>query len=307
MYIPDNLPKIERDILKEVGYLKERYFVKDEPVELNGLTLYPVKVKDYNDFAWASACLTLHKNDVFEGVKMTHLEFLLSKIKKKDEPQWASMFSKIVEICLHIRPGVRCKKCGKYIGYLDFYNQDFFKKCELGLSKEELFKCECGDKLVPSVETGVDEKGKTIVYIDGIKVNADDFNRIRKYLLYQNFPDFKDDSWVHKSVREDQALKADLLSKNSGTASLERKIVCVCSQSCYKIEDIFEMPMRKFIMLLGVINDAIEYKAAKQGVMSGMVTLKKGASLEHWVYRKERGLYDAAVDSGDLTQKIKNL
>lgn len=124
--------------------------------------------------------------------------------------------------------------------------------------------------------------------------------------MYQNLPDFKDDSFVHKEIRDDQAAKQELLSRDSGTASLERKMVCIAAKSNYKIEDVQKMPMRKMIMLLGVIQDAMDYEITKTGLMSGMVSLKKGQTIEHWIYKTDRGLYGPAIDAEAYKSQIQN-
>ena len=67
------------------------------------------------------------------------------------------------------------------------------------------------------------------------------------------------------------------------------------------------MSIRQFVSLLGVINDLIEYKITKTGLMSGMVSLKKGQTIDHWIYKKEKGMYGSAVDADALTQKINSL
>ena len=65
--------------------------------------------------------------------------------------------------------------------------------------------------------------------------------------FYQNLPDFKDDSWADKAIRDDQAKRAEILSKDSGKASLERKMLCVVASTGIDISKIYDMSIRKFI------------------------------------------------------------
>ena len=67
------------------------------------------------------------------------------------------------------------------------------------------------------------------------------------------------------------------------------------------------MSLRQFISLLGVVNDLIEYKITKTGLMSGMVSLKKGQTIDNWIYKRDKGMYGASVDADALTQKINSL
>ena len=97
------------------------------------------------------------------------------------------------------------------------------------------------------------------------------------------------------------------MSRDSGHATVERKILCICAATSYKIKDVYEMSIRQFISLLGVVNDLIEYKITKTGLMSGMVSLKKGQTIDNWIYKRDKGMYGASVDADALTQKINSL
>ena len=44
------MPESEKKILEEVDYFRDKYFTYDLPVPFNKLTLYPVSIKDYNEF-----------------------------------------------------------------------------------------------------------------------------------------------------------------------------------------------------------------------------------------------------------------
>ena len=48
-------------------------------------------------------------------------------------------------------------------------------------------------------------------------------------------------------------------------------------------------------MLLASIDDAMTYECDRIGLMSGLVTSK--TPLEHWIYKKDKSLYDTAVDA----------
>lgn len=306
------MPESEKKILEEVEYLRDKYFTYDEPVPFCGLYLYPVSVRNYNEFMTSNACLLLNKNDDPMGIKFAHLDYLLSKISdEKEGVLWSMRFSKIIELCFHILPGMKCSKCGKYIPYDQFFTEERVKLYQEGTDEDrkKFFDCDCGEgKMVASLDQKKDEKSnKTVLLIDGHEIDSNNFNKLRKFILYQNLPDFKDDSWVDKAIRDDQAAKNEIVSRDSGNATIERKILCICAAMSYKLKDVYEMSIRQFVSLLGVINDLIEYKIAKAGLMSGMVSLKKGQTIDHWIYKKEKGMYGSAVDADALTQKINSL
>lgn len=305
------MPESEKKILEEVEYLRDKYFTYDEPVPFCGLYLYPVSVRNYNEFMTSNACLLLNKNDDPMGIKFTHLDYLLSKISdEKEGVLWSMRFSKIIELCFHILPGMKCSKCGKYIPYDQFFTEERVKLYQDGTDEDrkKFFDCDCGDgKMVASLDQKKDEKSnKTVLLIDGHEIDYVNFNKMRKYILYQNLPDFKDDSWADKAIRDDQAKRAEILSKDGGKASLERKMLCIVASTGIDISKIYDMSIRKFTALLGVINDYTEYQATKVGLMSGMVSLKKGQKIDHWIYTKEKSDAEGIVDSEAFAQQFKN-
>ena len=50
----------------------------------------------------------------------------------------------------------------------------------------------------------------------------------------------------------------------------------------------------------------MDYEITKTGLMSGMLSLKKGQTIEHWIYKKDHGLYGESVDAGSYKAKIQN-
>lgn len=298
------MPESEKKILEEVDYFRDKYFTYDLPVPFNKLTLYPVSIKDYNEFLSSSACLTLNKNDDVAGIRMTNIDYLLSKMQdEKEGPMWSLRFTKIIELCLHIKSGLKCPKCGKFMSFEEFYIK---YEDESIVDKNSILNCECGGKYQETIKFKENEKGKKIFVFDGIEVDNQTFNKLRKYIMYQNLPDYKDDSWVDKAIRDDQAAKNELKSRGSGTASLERKIIGVCVNTHWKIEEVMNMTIRKFLMVLGMVDDIMNYTITRTGLMSGFASLPKGETVEHWLYKKDEGLYGKAMDMDTYTSQIKN-
>lgn len=81
-------------------------------------------------------------------------------------------------------------------------------------------------------------------------------------------------------------------------------MLCLVAKTNYKLEDVYDMPIRKFLKLLDVVNDTMEYETTKIGLMTGMVSLKKGETIEHWIYKKDNGMYGSSVDADSLINKI---
>ena len=298
------MPEAEKKILEEVDYFRDKYFTYDLPVPFGRLMLYPVSIKDYNEFLSSSACLTLNKNDDIAGIRMTNIDYLLSKMQdEKEGPIWSLRFTKIIELCFHIKSGLKCPKCGKFMSFEEFYIK---YEDESIIDKNSILNCECGSKYQETIKFKENEKGKKIFVFDGVEIDNQTFNKLRKYIMYQNLPDYKDDSWVDKAIRDDQAAKNELKSRGSGTASLERKIIGVCVNTHWKIEEVMNMTIRKFLMALGMVDDIMNYTITRTGLMSGFASLPKGETVEHWLYKKDEGLYGKAMDMDAYTSQIKN-
>ena len=305
IYIPkEGIPQKDRKILEEIRYMENKYFTFDDPVPFCGLKIYPVSVREYNTFLMLSDCFLLNKNDDPAGISKSHLDYLLGKLSDEEEGQlWSFKFSKLLEMIFKLEDGLRCTSCGRFISY-----SDFLKKINQGMDAAEAISCECGKGHYQYIirYTQDEKTKKRKLVIDGHDITANDFNLLRRIPLYQNMPDYKDDSWVHPEMRAEQAQRQEILSRKEGGvhASLERKIVCVSAKSNYKISEIYNMPMRKFIMLLEVIDDAITYETSRIGLMSGMVSMKGG--LEHWVYKKEKSMYGTSTGMEEYIGKINS-
>lgn len=297
------MSKVEEKILEEIKTYQDRYFAFDEPVPFCGLKLYPIKVRNYTEFLTSNACFLLNKNDDPKGISMSHLDYLISKMNEGEQGRiWSFKFSKLIELIFRIENGLKCPKCGKIISYEEFFvkNEEALKKGDI----KNILTCECGGTLEERVRIKKEENSnKNLLLIDENVINAKDFQRLRRIVMYQNLPDFKDDSWVHKAVRDDQAAKNEMLSKGRGTASLEKKMICVCAQSNYKLEEVYDMPIRKFLMLLSTIDDVITYSTNRIGMMTGMVSFKN-KKIDHWIYKQEEGLYESSVDADSFKNSI---
>lgn len=301
------MSEFDKKLLEEVDYLKTNYFTFDKPIPFCGLMLYPVQITDYYDFMQCSSCFLLNRLDEVAGIRTTDLGYLLLKMRdEKDGQIWSSKFSRLIELCTHVSPGCKCGKCGKKISYMDYYAKYVEAAQSQDVSK---LNCECGENdWIPSIQYKMDEETKKeYLLIDNNKVTSDDFRKLRRYVLYQNMPDYKDDSWVDKAIRDDQKARAELEGRDSATATLEDQIIAVMNVCSLSLDDVCRLSMRKFNLLFKSVVDLMEYEPTKIGLSSGMITLKDGQSLDHWVYKKKKGLYKAAVDSEALANKIKSL
>lgn len=322
--------KLPDRIVNKLEQYENEYFREDKPVPFCGMLVYPAKVRDFEAFSACTGCLTLDKNETIDGLRKTHLDFLAMKIQdEKEGPFWSYKFSKLMEIIFHIDNGLKCKKCGHVIKYedkemLDYIDQlNKFKekatqqKVEDIMSEQEeivfpkIVCPECqGEELIEMIKIIPDpETKKNKFLINEHEISKEDFDLLRQLVMFQNFPDYVDDSWVDPLLKKDREEKLRLeRMKNDVHATIEKKVICLSITTNYKFDEIYDMSIRKFTMALATVDDLINYKIMKQAVMGGFVSLPKGKSIEHWIYKPEKDMYgDSYKDADQVKSEVSNV
>jgi len=304
---------IDPDIAKELMAYETTYFRTNEPVPFCGFGIYPATVRDYEIFLDAINCLTLEKNKTVKGIRMTNLDFLLDKMSGEEGPLWSYRFTNLAKVCFKTPSGFRCPKCGKLMpfgseeavnvvkaaedaarSYASEYPDSLLT--EEGLQKmKEIASPKCPDDgatLSPTLTTKKGEDGKMVLVIGGHEVNSQDFNRLRQIILFQNLPDYRDESWIDPELRKDRERKLELERKNNDLhATVEKKVIALSVSTNYRYDEIWDMPVRQFSMALSTVDALINYKITKLAYMTGLVTLPKGKNLEHWIYTYDKDMY----------------
>lgn len=289
------------ELINELQNLEVTCFTYDEPVPFyKDLKIYPIIMRRYLEFISASKCCLINKNDDPEGIAYSHLGYLLKQIEEGQNGHILyAQLTKLVELSMQIPSGLYCTKCHKIIEDKDIKN--------MSLSEKENYTCQCGST---DFEDNVRIKTNAFTFkpefwIKDYLISPVEFDRLRQIVIYQNFPDYQDDSWVNAEVRADQAEKQELLNKRQQAteASLEKKMICVSAVTNYKMPDIYNLTMRKFLMLLTTVDDVINYTATRIGAMTGMVSVKH---IEHWIYKPASSLYGESVSSSSYTNKIQS-
>lgn len=108
-------------VLELMKFYEQKYFTHDDPVPFKKhLKIYPVKVKEYYDFYFNIMCFKMNKNEDPMGVTMSHLGYLLYKLKdEKTGNQTHNQLINLIEMIFHIKNGLKCPKCGNLISFED--------------------------------------------------------------------------------------------------------------------------------------------------------------------------------------------
>lgn len=320
--------KLDKDLVALLKNYEVEYFREDRPVPFCGLQIYPIKVRNYEEFANCSSCFTLNKNESFEGIRMSHLDFLVSKIQSQD-PMVAREYSyklqRLLELVFHIENGMKCENCGHIIKYTDGLFIEFIQKMQalqvaiqekgeqnVDLSKvPELLCPHCQhNHFSEMIKLKQDEQTKKYnLIVDGKTITKNDYANLRQIVLFQNYPDYADDSWVDPAIKKDYQAKMELERKlNDVHASIEKKVTCLSITTNYKFDEIYDMSIRRFTMALTTVDDLINYKITRQAVMSGFVSMPKGKKIEHWIYKPDKDMYgDSYKDVDEVKNSVDSL
>lgn len=317
--------KLDKELVALLKDYEVSYFREDKPIPFTeDLTLYPVPVRYFEEFASCSSCLSLNKNDDPDGIRYSNLDYLLNKTSLPGiEGQiWTYKIYRLFEIVFHLQPGYECLECHKVLPYNSPEVKEFVKGCQdfvkflsenSDTNAEEIppepqLKCpSCGNakfRHVINITTDPETKHKTL-YVGGHAITKKEFNALRQIVLFQNFPDYVDDSWVDPDLRRDRDEKLQLEQRNNDLhASIEKKVVALSITTNYKFPEIYDMSIRKFTMALAMVDDLINYKLLKQAQYSGFSGLPKGFKVDHWIYKPNKDMYGDAYKSTDSLQSV---
>lgn len=327
----DRYGQIEAGLVALLKSYEFSYFREDTPIPFCGLLIYPVPVRYYEEFASCTSCLTLNKNEVPAGIKMSHLDYLISKMRDKDADEartWSYKLQRLFEIIFHIDNGIKCTKCNHVIRYDSKEYVEYTKKMgELmkrlqenpeSVKPEELSEentkihCPCcGGAEMSSMISIVEDPDtkKNAFSVDGHIINRNDFSKLRQIVLFQNYSDYADESGIDPEIKKDHDEKIRIQQeKNDVHATIEKKVTCLTVTTNYKYDEIYNMSIRRFTMALATVDDLINYKIMKQAVSSGFVSLPKGKSIEHWIYKPIKDVYgDSYKSTEQVQQEVSNL
>lgn len=216
------------------NYYEELTF--DDPIDYKGLLLYPVSIKKINKFLQSSSVLRIQKEYIpdKEIIKMSYLKFLMTNIDKEKEKYGESLTFDLLALCFMI-----CMRI------------------------EEI-----------SIRLFIDEDGKTKLILNGVEIDENEFDYLRKLILYQNLPNY-DDELMNPDLKNDLE-EADKI-KNGGeeTEDFEHLIANLVIGTGMNIDDVKNLPIRKFYIIGQVMDRKLHYSIYKQASVGGFVEFKQ--------------------------------
>ena len=323
--------KLDPQLIALLKNYELTYFREDIPIPfMSEFMLYPVPVRLFEEFATCSSCLSLDKNEDPKGIAMSHLDYLLSRtdLPAPEGNIWTYKIYKLFEIIFHLQQGYECMGCHHVLDYnskevVTFVQacQSFVKKLTEAVSSEtaeseinpedfqepQLTCPICGGQVFRHVMRIVEDPQthKKQLVINGHTLTKQEFNMLRQIVLFQNFPDYVDDSWVDRDLKRDRDERIKLEQGLYDVhATIEQKVVCLSITTNYKFAEIYDMSIRKFTMALAKVDDLIKYKLLKQAQYSGLAQFPKDFKIDHWIYKPNKDMYGDSYRSTDSIQAV---
>lgn len=247
--------------------LKEKYedkFAMDEPIKYKKFLIYPVKMKDYYKFFSSVPILNIDKDSIADA-KVISMSYLKFIISLLEEE----------------RKG---------------------KNNRLTLMLYTIFLMVFKDLKNISIRYGYDPKKKEFISLGELFIYRGDFEAIRKIILLQNIIDY-DDTYIDPLLKHELEEVERIKHGNMKQVSLEKRMVNVSISSGLTLEEVKNLPIRKFNIYLDMIDRKLSYQIAKQAELSGFVEFKK--KIPHYLYEEDEGrIADRMMSLDALKQKI---
>lgn len=146
--------------------------------------------------------------------------------------------------------------------------------------------------------------------INGVEYDSNDFDKIKNIICIQNQIQQIDET-IKKEVRDalKKAQEYKMQQNKNKMCSLEDQMLCVVISSSLKLEDIYNLSIRKFSKILERIDHKMHYEIYLSASMSGFVEFKNKDALKPWMADLEnKDIYsDVKVDRDQVQNTIDGI
>lgn len=273
----------------------ESYVAFGKAIPYNGLKIRPILVKDFYQFRDAQNVLKIDKNKIpdIEIIQMTYLRFLM--LLMVEHKELVEDFLIIMSLCL----GATYRR--------ELRNTDFEPN---ELLTQQIRKDEY-QIIINGWNVGFrvcDNQTWLQLYTDGdmVEINDSQFNDLKSIILFQNIYEYDDMEMsddFRRVVEEYYAIK----NKDIIIPTLEDRMMAVAISSSYKLEELYELPLRLFDALFEYSVEKLEYQVNKLIVNLAQGEIK-GFKLSHWVYKTKKDKYsEIFTDAQELVKKVTSI
>lgn len=153
----------------------------------------------------------------------------------------------------------------------------------------------------------INDKDKAFFKIKDVEYNATDFDNIVNIIFEQNCITPIDET-IQKEVRDalEKAEQYKMQQTKQKMCSLEEQMICVLISTSLKMEDIYDLTIRKFEKILQRVDAKLHYQIYLSASMSGMVKFNDESFIKHWMndLSKDDKYADVKVDMEEMRNKI---
>lgn len=177
-----------------------------------------------------------------------------------------------------------------------------------------LFKFDALMKIVTrkpelKITYGYNENRKPIFTIDNMVFDSNDFEEIKKIIVSQNLIEhLVPDETISKEVRDKLEEAQRFRDRKNGykMASLEDQLICVLISTPLKLEDIYNLTIRKFTKIIQRVDQKLHYEIYMTAAVSGFVEFKNKDVLKHWMAdtSKDDRYADVKINPDSLRKKV---
>lgn len=267
----------------------EPYVTFDKPIPYKDLYIYPIMMEDIFKFESSVGILNIEKNKIpdIQVIQMSYLQFLLEIILGDKANNQKAV--EILSLCFGLKE-------------TEIYE---------GFPKNELLFQKLDDGSIVFFENGWnikfvrDSKNKVTLYIDEVEINSQEFDEIRKIIMFQNIIGY-DDEYVSDDVKKAAEEYYSMKNKDLEAPNLENKMSAISVVSGMSKTELKTMTLREFNLIFDKCTNLIDYKINKTAELSGNVKFDK--PVEHWLYHKHHDIYTDIFSSYDaFKEKAKNI
>ena len=151
------------------------------------------------------------------------------------------------------------------------------------------------------------DKSKPVFKIGETVYNSSDFEEIRDIICEQNLIDRPDET-IQKEIRDkmEEARLMKARANGNKPAPFEDTILCLVASTNMSLDQVYELPLRKFIKLLQRVDAKLHYQIYQTAALSGMVEFKDKTILRHWMsdLNKENKNDDVLLGFDKINEKI---
>lgn len=251
--------------------LLNQYIPFNRSVPYKDWLISPIKIEDWYNVREALGLLQIDKNTLGEiqFISMNNLQFILTTLSF--EEYYIDSFVNLLNLALDIKENE----------VIQFAINDDDAFLNIG----ELIK-------------------ETEVMSDNYRtITSEDFDEIRRIILYQNVLDYTD-KYIDPDVKREVDEYYRLKNKGAKEISIEHKTICIQLRTGMSTELIGKLTIRNFLLLFDSIVEESDYQAMKLAEANGA---KFKSPIEHWAYRSDKDKYaDAFCDADAFADKMQN-